>query len=201
MSDSNMWNQRYADEIYAYGKEPNQFLVKAAAALPAGNILCIGEGEGRNAVFLAGKGYHVLAVDLSAVGLEKARRLAFERSVFIDTQVTDLAEFNIKQNFWNGIVNIFCHLPEDIRKPLHRKIVSGLKPGGVYILEAYSTRQLNNITGGPRQLDLLLDLTTIKSELSGLSFTHAIEIERNIIEGQYHTGIGTVVQIIAKKII
>jgi SAM-dependent methyltransferase len=199
MADPEMWNQRYASEIYAYGKKPNTFLVKALRYLPLGNILSLGEGEGRNAVFLAEKGYRVLAVDMSAAGIKKTHRLARERSVSVDTLVSDLSVLNIEKKYWDGIINIFCHIPASIRTDLHHKIVDGLKPDGVYIMEAYSVRQLNYQTGGPRQLELLADLATVKEELDGLSFIKATEQERMVVEGQYHTGRGAVVQIIAKK--
>jgi len=199
MADPEMWNQRYTSDSYAYGKKPNTFLVQTVRYLPPGNILSLGEGEGRNAVFLAEKGYRVLAVDMSAAGLKKTHRLALERSVSVDTLVSDLSTFNVKKNFWDGIINIFCHIPATIRTDLHHKIVDGLKPEGVYIMEAYSVRQLNYQTGGPRKLELLADLATVKEELDGLSFIRATELVRTIREGQYHTGRGAVVQIIAKK--
>jgi len=67
-----MWDERYSSAGYAYGTEPNGFLVATASRLPAGRILCLGEGEGRNAVWLARQGYEVTAVDASRVGLQKA---------------------------------------------------------------------------------------------------------------------------------
>jgi hypothetical protein len=88
-----MWDQRYSAEGYVYGTEPNGFLVAKADLLPAGAILCLGEGEGRNAVWLATQGYEVTAVDASGVGLHKARGLAAERGVRITTVHADLAAF------------------------------------------------------------------------------------------------------------
>lgn len=199
MAGLDMWNQRYGSDNYAYGKEPNTFLVQTVHYLPLGNILSLGEGEGRNAVFLAERGYRVLAVDMSPAGIKKTLRLARERHVSVDTTVHDLAKFIIEKNYWDGIINIFCHVPVTLRKDLHHKIVDSLKPNGVYIMEAYSVHQLNYQTGGPRQLELLADLAAVKEELDGLTFIKASEQERIIIEGQYHTGRGAVVQIIAQK--
>ncbi len=68
-----MWNERYDTEEYVYGREPNSFLVEKSSFLPKGRVLCLAEGEGRNAVFLAGLGLEleVVAAGSSAVGLKK----------------------------------------------------------------------------------------------------------------------------------
>ena len=71
-----MWDERYSELGYVYGKEPNEFLVSVASRIPAGPVLSLAEGERRNAVYLAGRGHSVRAVDSSRVGLEKAMRLA-----------------------------------------------------------------------------------------------------------------------------
>jgi SAM-dependent methyltransferase len=137
-----MWDQRYSSDTYVYGTEPNGFLVTAAARLPPGKVLCLGEGEGRNAVWLAAQGHEVTAVDASGVGLRKAQRLAAERGVTIATVHADLAAFDIEPGTWDGIVSIFCHLPPALRADVHRRCVAGLRPGGVLLLEAYTPRQL-----------------------------------------------------------
>jgi len=79
-----MWDKRYDTTEYIYGPDPNEFLNEVVNQVPKGRTLCIAEGEGRNAVFLAGHGHEVVAVDSSAIGLEKARKLASERGVEID---------------------------------------------------------------------------------------------------------------------
>lgn len=195
-----MWDDRYSAEDYAFGKQPNDFLAEVAASLPkGGRVLCIAEGEGRNAVYLAEQGYQVLAVDSSAVGLNKAKQLAAERGVSIETQVADLAEFAIEENAWDGVVSIFCHLPPPVRKALHTKLVMGLRSGGVLVLESYTPRQLEFKTGGPPVADLMMTLAELREELAGLEFRHAQEIDREVVEGLFHTGMGAVVQLIAAK--
>ena len=194
-----MWNERYQGEDFVYGKEPNGFLCEAIRGVPAGRVLCLAEGEGRNAVFLAERGHTVTAVDASAVGLEKAQRLAAERGVQITSEVADLAEFEIKRESWQTIVSIFCHVPPEIRTKLHRRVVAGLSPGGRFILEAYTPAQLDLGTGGPPVRELMMTLAELEKELAGLDFEHALETERDIVEGSLHTGTGAVVQIIAHK--
>jgi SAM-dependent methyltransferase len=194
-----MWDQRYGGEAYAYGTEPNDFLVAKAPELPMGRVLCLGEGEGRNAVWLAGQGHEVTALDASRVGLEKAERLAAERRVTITTVQSDLARYDIDPNAWDAIVSIFCHLPATLRADVHRRCVAGLRPGGVMLLEAYTPRQLGHGTGGPPVAELMMDEDTLRAELAGLEFLHLQECEREIHEGAFHNGLGAVVQIVGRK--
>lgn len=194
-----MWDERYACEDFAYGTEPNDFLREVSPRLPAGDTLCLGEGEGRNAVFLAGLGHRVTALDASRVGLGKARRLAAARGVAIDTLHRDLAHYSLEPGSWDCIVSIFVHLPPALRRSLHRQAVAGLRIGGVFVLEAYTPRQLRLRTGGPPSEALMMDLDTLAAELAGLRFLHAAETEREVYEGRYHCGRGAVVQILATR--
>jgi len=194
-----MWDERYSSLDYAYGTEPNDFLVAACPQLPPGRVLCLAEGEGRNAVWLAQQGFEVTAVDASAAGLEKARRLAAERSVHVELVHADLAHYRIEPGVWDGVVSIFCHLPPPLRDQVHRQVVDGLRPGGVLLLEAYTPRQLQFATGGPPVAELTMDLESLRRELTGLELVHAEELEREVHEGRYHFGRGAVVQLIGIK--
>lgn len=194
-----MWDERYAESDYAYGTAPNDFLREQAGRIPAGPVLCLAEGEGRNAVWLAEQGYDVTAVDQSAVGLAKARRLAAERGVRIETLRSDLAHYQIMPDAWSGIVSIFAHVPPELRRLVHRQVVAGLRPGGVLILEAYTPEQLRFGTGGPPEAALNMALEALHQELAGLDFEIGREIVREVVEGRYHTGEGHVVQIVARR--
>jgi len=194
-----MWDERYSSEEYIYGKDPNEFLANAADKIPKGRVLCVAEGEGRNAVFLAEQGYDVIAVDASSVGLEKARKLATERGVSIETIVSDLGQYDIEPESLEGVVSIFAHVPPPVRKELHKKIVNGLRPGGVLILEAYRPDQLKYKTGGPPTAEFMMTLESLEQELKGLSFEYAMELDRDVVEGKFHTGKGAVVQLIGIK--
>ena len=193
------WDERYNQPDYVYGTAPNEFLVEAVAAVPPGRALGLGEGEGRNAVYLAAHGFDVLAVDSSAVGLLKAQRLAAERGVSIDTVTADLADFALEPERWDLIYSIFCHLPPAIRRPLYARVVAGLKPDGRFVLEAYTPAQLSYDTGGPKDVTMLLSLEDLQAELSGLEFVRAQELMREVREGAHHTGLAAVVQLVARK--
>lgn len=193
------WNSRYLAEGYFYGTEPNAFVKEVALQIPAGAVLCLAEGEGRNAVYLAGLGHEVTAVDQSDVGLAKAERLAQGNGVRLRTVVADLENFVIEPGGWSGIVSIFGHLPPVLRAKVYRAAVAGLKPGGIFVLEAYTPAQLAFGTGGPKDVALLPTLADLRRELVGLDFLIGRELEREVVEGQGHTGRAAVVQVLARR--
>lgn len=194
-----MWDQRYKTDEYIYGTEPNDFLRETTHHLPKGRVLCIAEGEGRNAVYLSKLGYEVTAVDASIEGLHKARRLAAKHNVEVEIIHADLADYNLGKCQWDAIVSIFCPLPSTLRKAVYANIPISLRSGGVFLLEAYTPAQVNNDTGGGKDPDTMQTTQSVTEELHDLEFLHLIETERNIIEGKYHTGMGSVVQAVARK--
>lgn len=194
-----MWEERYAAEEYAYGKQANDFLAEQVSQLPKGRVLCLAEGEGRNAVFLAQHGYDVVAVDSSIAGMKKAQNLAAQNNVEIETVVADLAQFSFLPDSYDAVVSIFCHLPVLLRQKVHRQVVSALKPGGVFLLEAYTPDQLKFKTGGPPVSELTVVQDDLLEEIHGLEVLYSAEIEREVKEGLYHTGMGAVVQLVARK--
>lgn len=197
--DADFWNKRFAGADYVYGEAPNAFVAESASKIPAGPVLCLAEGEGRNAVYLATLGHPVTAVDQSEVGMAKARRLAASRGVTIETIITDLENFFITPGAWAGIVATFAHFPPLLRCRVHREVVAGLQPGGVFILEAYTPAQLAFGTGGPKSPELLMTLAALRDELAGLEWLVGREIERHVSEGGCHTGRGAVVQVLARR--
>lgn len=193
------WDVRYDADNFRYGTEPNDFLRAEVGRLPADSrVLCLAEGEGRNAVFLAGAGHRPLGVDTSEVGLQKAEGLARERGVSIETLVADLATLQIRADHWDAVVSIWCHLPGPARRDLHRRVVAGLRPGGVLILEAYTPAQLQRGTGGPPDPDRFMTLAGLRHELEGLEFLVGREVVRDVHEGDLHHGSSDVVQVVAR---
>lgn len=193
------WDERYREPGFAYGTSPNEFLVSVVDKIPKGKILSLAEGEGRNAVYLASLGYQVTGVDGSEVGLRKAMELATERGAAITTVLADLSGFEIEAEQWDAIIACYCHVPSAIRIPLHPAAVQGLKPGGAFVLEAFSKQQLAYATGGPQSLDMLMALDELKLELAGLEIVHAVRIEREVREGSRHTGLASVCQVMGFK--
>ncbi len=194
-----MWNERYSTDDYVYGTEPNEFLLAHFHIIPMGKVLCPGEGEGRNAVFLARQGYQVTAVDSSKVGREKALRLAERHGVAINYIHADLADFDAGENQWDGIISIFCHLQPQVRHHVYQQIPTALKRGGVFLLEAYTPAQLKFGTGGPPDEAMLMTADKLRKELSGIDFEMLHEIERDVVEGTLHTGHAAVLQAVALR--
>jgi len=197
------WDQRYADaaQDYVFGTAPNDFLAEVADRIPAGGpVLCLGEGEGRNAVFLARRGHAVTAVDQSAAGLTKAGHLAAAQGVSITTAVADLGDYAIDPGTWAAIVSIFCHLPLEMRRRVHAQAAAGLRPDGVVILEAYTPKQVAHGTGGPvNNPSRLMSLGDVRDEFPGLTWEIAHEVEREVIEGHAHSGRAAVVQLLGRR--
>lgn len=193
------WDNRYSAPDFVFGTEPNDFLRSVADRIPAGPVLCLAEGEGRNAVFLAARGHAVTATDLSATGLAKARALAAQRGVPLTTEVGDLATYAITPNAWSGIVATFMHLPPELRRDVLARAAAGLRPDGVFVMEAYTPAQIPNNTGGPKDPALLPTLALLRAELPGLEFEIGHELERDVQEGGGHTGLSAVVQVLARR--
>ena len=194
------WNERYSAQDYAYGEAPNGILAESRAHLPAtGRALCLAEGEGRNAVWLAEQGLRVTAVDIAEQGMAKARALAERRGVQIETRVCDLREFDPGVGAWEVIVSVFAHLPPQVRAEVHARCVQALVPGGVFVYIGYAPEQLGRGTGGPKEAALLPAIADIEAEFAGLTCVHRAHGPRHISEGHFHTGDGWVNVWIGRK--
>ncbi len=199
---SNIWDDRYNNDTYAFGTDPNDFLRAHVDAIPQGSVLCIGDGEGRNGVFLAQTGHRVVSVDASSVGLAKAQRLAHERGATIETITADLAQFISTpeaEGPWAGVVSIFCHLPRSLRATLYPALAERLQPGGVFVLESYTPSQIGRGTGGPQDPDMTQTPSDLHEDLASLTFEHFSELDRPVIEGDLHSGDASVIQCIARR--
>jgi SAM-dependent methyltransferase len=199
VSTRDFWNEKFATIDYAYGTEPNDFLVSSVTNLKRGETLSLAEGEGRNAVWLAQQGFTVSAIEQSEKGVAKTLRLALQRGVIVMAERGELETFHIQPNSWDLVVSIYAHTPQELRRKLHRQVVAGLKPGGVFVLEAYTPAQIANNTGGPKDASLMPTAELLRSELAGLVFDHIEEVEREVVEGSLHTGTAHVVQVVAHR--
>lgn len=198
--EDNMWHQRFSDSEYFYGTAPNDFLKEASKYIPDNSlVISLGEGEGRNAVFLAEQGHRVTAVDMALAGLDKTKDLAHARGVEVSTVHADLSKYTLEQSAWDTVINIFCHMHKAERQAFHQQIKQGLKRDGLYICECYTTKQPAYKTGGPGHVDLLYTLEELEHDFSDMEILHLAEVEREIYEGQGHSGLSSVVQLIARK--
>jgi len=189
------WNERYAASEYAYGTEPNLFFRESLEKIPPGKILFPAEGEGRNAVFAAKLGWDVTAFDVSIEGKKKAELLAGSNSVKIDYLIGNYDIVSFPVNHFDCIVLIFAHMNPSKRKEYHQKLISFLRPGGVIILEGFSKKQINNNSGGPRDINMLFSENELQSDFVLLSELIITETDYNLDEGSFHQGIASVIRI------
>ncbi len=195
----NMWDERFSEPGYAYGTEPNDFIRSIADRIPPGPVLCLAEGQGRNAVFLAARGHDVTAVDLSSIGMARAAELARARGVTLRTVTADLMNYKIEAETWSGIIATFAHFEPALRSQIFRAAAAGLRPGGVLAIECYAPRQLELNTGGPKSREMLVTPDEIAADLKSLDLIIAREVVREVIEGKYHTGRAAVTQVLAAR--
>jgi hypothetical protein len=194
-----MWDDRYQQEAYAYGKAPNKFLASRLATLPPGKILLAAEGEGRNAVFAARCGWETHAFDQSSFGKEKALRLAEEYDVAIRYEVADCLTVNYPLASFDAIGLIYAHFPAPIKSACHQRLMTFLKPGGTIIFEAFSKKHpayqsIYPRVGGPTDPDMLFSLEEIAEDFAGLDMIECRETETELDEGIYHIGKGSVIR-------
>lgn len=191
--DADRWDSRYEREMYVYGKEPIQFLKDHVDGLRRGTALCMAAGEGRNAVYLAQKGFDVTAVDISQVGLRKAERLAGERGVTITTVAADLSEYDLGTRKWDLITNIYYYEPD-----LFPKVVKALKPGGAFLFETFSLDNPAIADFGPRNPDYLAKPLDLLGLAPDLRLRHYEDRVVELHDGM-HKGKGAVIRMIAQK--
>lgn len=194
-----LWNQRYSERDFVYGKEPNQFFKEQIEKLELGKLLLLGEGDGRNGIFAAKLGWEVDAYDFSETAKEKALKFAESENVKMNYTVADLENAELKINFYDAVGLIFVHLPEDLREKVHQKALNSLKSGGIVILESYEKEQLKFNSGGPKDVDLLYSLEDIFADFQDMEIQKFSKETLFLNEGPLHTGDAAVIRFAAKK--
>jgi len=194
-----LWNERYSLEEYIYGAEPNEFFKEQLINLKPGNLLLPGEGEGRNAIYAASKGWQVDAVNFSETAKVKALKLAELNSVKINYFDSDLMEFNYPENKYDLAAIIFVHLSAEKRNYVHKKIISSLKREGLIILEAFNKNQIDNNSGGPKDVNLLYGEEDILKSFDELEKILLESITFNLSEGSLHQGKADLIRFIGRK--
>jgi len=200
MDQREFWNEKFGKEEYFYGKKPNEFLVSCINNFSKKErLLFLGEGEGRNAVYYAKKGYEVRALDASDKGLSKLQIFAKEEGVQIKTTCLDLKDWRAKKKF-GGILASFLHLESPLREQVFQRIEEGLKPGGFFVGEFFSKKQLNYTSGGPKDENLLYAVDSFKGLFKSCIVHKLLEEEVNLDEGKGHQGKACVIRLIVQKL-
>ncbi len=197
----NAWDERYASEDYLFGIEPNAFLVSKHDLLKPGmRCLAVADGEGRNGVWLAQQGLHVLSVEASAVALEKAKKLAQQRGVAIDFEQADLAHWEWPENQFDAVAAIFIQFaPPALRQQIFEGIRRCLKPGGLLLLQGYTPRQLEFGTGGPPVADNMYTEPMLRAAFAEMRLLYFAEHDDVIHEGTGHHGMSALIDLVAQQ--
>jgi cyclopropane fatty-acyl-phospholipid synthase-like methyltransferase len=201
MSELERWEQRFAAPGYLFGTEPNAFLKSQAQLLnPGQKALTIADGEGRNGVWLAEQGLDVHSLDISPKALAKARALAAERGVSLETEQADLATWIWPTNAYDVIVGIFFQIwfpPERAR--IFAGIKQALRPGGLLLMQNYRTDQLKYRTGGPSEVERLYTRALLEEWFGDFSSLDIREHDSTISEGSGHVGMSALIDLVARK--
>ena len=195
-----MWDERFSRTEPVYGEEPNAYLRAQVNRLKsAANILVPGDGYGRNGIWLARQGFRVHTVDLSSVGVERAQKAARAAGVSMAIEQADLSLWRWPVAIFDAAACIFLHLAPQVRTLVHRNIFAALKPGGLLILEAFTPAQLQNTSGGPKQVELLSSADILGHDFQTAEAVELDECEIQLDEGRLHRGRATVVRAVFRK--
>lgn len=196
---NDIWNERYSKEEYVYGEEPNVFFAAQLNKLENGSIILPCEGEGRNAVYAASQGWIVNAFDSSEAGKAKALRLADKKEVSIDYEIADAVSVDYRESSVDVVAFIYAHFPPAVRKQIHQKAIKWLKPGGKIIIEAFNPSQLQNSSGGPKDITMLYTEEILKEDFQKLKIELSKILQTTLQEGKYHQGEADIIRFVAIK--
>ncbi|MEW6445602.1 MAG: class I SAM-dependent methyltransferase [Pseudomonadota bacterium] len=194
------WNARFAEPAPAYGERPNAFVEQEAARLPSnGRILLPGDGQGRNSVWLARRGFDVTCVDWSETGLERAMEFAARHAVAIEPVCADITAWVWPVEEYDAVVAIHLHLPPESRGAVHRAMLRALRPGGLLLLEAFDLEQIGYTSGGPGRLDMLYSAEMLAEDFAEGDILVLERARIMLDEGLHHQGPAEVVRAIVRK--
>ncbi|MBI1341624.1 MAG: methyltransferase domain-containing protein [Terrimonas sp.] len=193
------WDQRYAESEPVYGLQPNDFFKQFIDTHRPGTLLLPAEGEGRNAIYAAKKGWAVDAFDFSEVARKKALAFAAKENLSIHYSVMDMADFRATKKY-DAIGLIYVHLPEAARKKFHQEIYQSLKTGGFLVLEAFAKEQIKLESGGPRDAALLYDAPGLCSDFPFLHILNCQQKNLYLQEGSYHQGEASVLRLLGQHL-
>ena len=194
------WNARFDREDFLFGEEPNAFLRAQAHRLrPAGSVLCVADGEGRNSVWLAEQGFAVTAFDFAPNGVAKARRLAQRRGVSVNYRIADIYDWPWDTRY-DAVVAVFIQfLPPERRDEVFARMKSAVEPGGWFLLEGYRPEQVDYGTGGPPRREHMYTRAWLEQQFSDWDVLLLSSYDAVIREGQAHNGMSALIDLVAQR--
>lgn len=196
-----MWEERFGEPEYHFGTEPAAFLTAQAHHIPAASrVLAVADGEGRNSVWLAEQGHHVVAFDAAENGVAKARKLAEARGVSVDLHTARIEDWDWAQDTYDAVVAIFFQFaPPPLRAQIFAGLAQTLRPGGVLLLHGYAPRQVGYGTGGAPWPEHLYTLELLHEAFPGWEILREADYDAEIQEGRGHAGLSALVDFVALK--
>jgi hypothetical protein len=192
------WNNRYQENETVYGYEPNLFFKTYLDKCLPGKLLLPCEGEGRNAIYAAKKGWQVTAFDFSRVAVEKALQVAAKEKVSIQYEQNSI-EYFVPAHQFNLIALIYVHMAPAIRKKFIQLLITSLEDKGTIIIEGFNKEQINNSSGGPKDVNLMYSVEELKEDFKEMNIVLLEEKDIDLAEGEFHKGEASVIRLIATK--
>ncbi|MFC7360740.1 class I SAM-dependent methyltransferase [Nocardioides astragali] len=189
--DASAWDERYAASELVWSREPNRFVAAELADLPAGTAVDLAAGEGRNAIWLATRGWSVTAVDFSQVALDKGARLAADLDASLDlTWVCADATTWEPPEPVDLVVIAYLQVQAEDRRRAVRGAYAMLRPGGTLLLVAHDSTNLTEGTGGPQDPAVLMTAEDVLADLDGLDadVVRAQRVARDVTSADEHGG-------------
>ncbi|WP_072753611.1 class I SAM-dependent methyltransferase [Rhodococcus maanshanensis] len=188
--DAEDWNEKYAGTDLVWGAPANAVVMEFATSLPTGRALDLACGEGRNALWLATRGWQVTAVDFSSVALEKGARAAapLPRSVRerLEWMHGDVTKIEFQQEY-DLVLVVYLHLSPNQRPELLRRAAAALRPGGTLMVLGHDAANISEGVGGPQDIEILYTPTKLVDELGDA-------VIPTVAERRYrHTDTGTAI--------
>ena len=195
------WDDRFSGESYFYGTEPADFVARQAWRIaPGARVLSLAEGEGRNAVHLAGLGAEVTALEASAPARAKAGALARAQGVSLNVQAADLFNHHWPEAAYDAVLACFIQFaPPTERARIFAGAAHALRPGGLMLVHGFATRQPGYGSGGPGAVEQLYTLDLLRRAFPGWRVLHQADYDAELCEGDGHVGRAALIDFIAQK--
>ena len=180
--DSHGWDRRYTGRELVWTSEPNRFLVQEADGLAPGRALDLACGEGRNAIWLAERGWQATGVDFSKVGLEKARQLEDARGVHPEWITADLRDYRPDPGSFQLVIVFYLQVPAAERTPILKTAATAVALGGKFLLVGHDASNIAEGYGGPQDPAVLYTAEDVTRDLqgTGLRIERAERVERPV---------------------
>ncbi len=180
--DSATWDRRYGGRELIWTAEPNRFLVAETETLAPGRAIDLACGEGRNAIWLAERGWRTVGVDFSDVGLRKARELAAARGISAEWVAADLLEYRPEPKAFDLVLVFYLQVPAAERQPVLQAAADAVAPAGTFLLVAHDSSNLRHGYGGPQTPAVLYTASDVVADIDGrgLQIERAERVERQV---------------------